>query len=213
MPEILIVDDHAIIRTGLKLLIQEYFAHFKIDEASEGNAAFEKIKKNDYDLVVMDINMPNTDSLGILQTILSIKPSTKIIIFSMNSEEVYAKRYLKAGAKGYLKKDALNDEIVKAVTLVLNDKIYVSRELNEKFLLALQSKSSAKNPFDKLSAREFEIAQHLAQGCSLSEISRKLNLHTSTIGTHKTRIFEKLGCHNIVELNNMAKLYEIVFSN
>jgi two-component system, NarL family, invasion response regulator UvrY len=210
MPELLLVDDHTIIRTGLKLLIQKSIAHCKIDEANDGNAAFEKVKNQDYDLVIMDINMPNTDSFGILQAMLAFKPSAKIIMFSMNAEEIYAKRYLKMGAMGYLKKDVSNDEIIKAITLVLNNKRYVSQELTEKLLTDLQSIHPSENPFDKLSPREFEIVQHLSNGDSVSEISQKLNLHTSTIGTHKARIFEKLGCHNVIELNHMAKVYQVV---
>jgi DNA-binding NarL/FixJ family response regulator len=213
MPELLLVDDHAIIRTGLKLLIQKSFAHCKTEEAADGIEAFEKIKNHDYDLVVMDINMPNTDSFGVLQAILTHKPKTKIIMFSMNAEEIYAKRYLKMGAMGYLKKDASNDEIIKAITLVLQDKRYVSQELNEKLLTDLKLNHQSENPFDKLSPREFEIAQHLSHGDSVSEISQKLNLHTSTVGTHKARIFEKLGCHNIVELNNLAKVHHIVLND
>lgn len=212
MIKLLLVDDHAIIRTGLKLLIQASFAHCKTDEANDGNTAFEMIKKQDYDLVVMDVNMPNTDSFGVLQTILALKPSIKIIMFSMNSEEIYAKRYLKMGAIGYLKKDASNDEIIKAVTLGLNNKRYISEELNETLLTDLQSNHQSENPFDKLSPREFEIAQHLVHGDSVSEISQKLNLHTSTIGTHKSRIFEKLHCHNVIELNNLAKVHKVVIT-
>jgi DNA-binding NarL/FixJ family response regulator len=210
MAELLLVDDHAIIRTGLKVLIRNSFAHFKIDEADDGNAAFEMIKHHNYDLVVMDVNMPNTDSFGLLQSILTFKPATKIMMFSMNAEGIYAVRYLKIGAMGYLKKDASNDEIIKAITLVLNNKRYVSEEMNEKLLKELQSRNQPHNPFDKLSPREFEIVQHLVHGDSVSEISHKLNLHTSTIGTHKARIFGKLGCHNIIELNKMAKAYQIV---
>jgi DNA-binding NarL/FixJ family response regulator len=160
----------------------------------------------------MDVNMPQTDSFGTLQTILALKPKTKIIMFSMNAEEVYAKRYLKLGAMGYLRKDAPNEEIIKAISTVLNNKRYVSPELNEKLLNDLQSKSKSENPFDKLSPREFEIVQHLSQGDSVAEISHKLNLHTSTIGTHKARIFEKLQCHNIIDLTNLAKIHHVVLS-
>lgn len=210
MPELLLVDDHSIVRAGLKLLIEGFFAHSKIDEAYDGDSAFEKIKNHNYDLVVMDVNMPNTDSSGILQTILSFKPSIKIIMFSMNAEDIYAKRYLKMGAMGYLRKDASNNEIIKAVSTVLNNKRYISQELNEKLLTDLQLNHQSENPFDKLSPREFEIVQHLAYGNSVAGISQKLNLHTSTIGTHKARIFEKLECKNIVELNNLAKAHKIV---
>jgi DNA-binding NarL/FixJ family response regulator len=210
MTQLLLVDDHSIVRAGLKLLIQQFFAHSEIDEAYDGDSAFEKIKKCDYDLVVMDVNMPNTDSFGILQTILAFKPSIKIIMFSMNDEEIYAKRYLKMGAMGYLRKDAANNEIIRAISAVLNNRRYISQELNEKLLSDLQSNHQSENPFDKLSPREFEIVQHLAQGNSLAGISQKLNLHTSTIGTHKARIFEKLACKNIIELNKLANVYKIV---
>lgn len=212
MPQLLLVDDHSIVRTGLRLVIEDFLSHAKIDEAENGDAAFQKIKNHDYDLVVMDVNMPQTDSFGTLQTILALKPKTKIIMFSMNAEEVYAKRYLKLGAMGYLRKDAPNEEIKKAISTVLNNRRYVSPELNEKLLNDLQSKSKSENPFDKLSPREFEIVQHLSQGDSVAEISHKLNLHTSTIGTHKARIFEKLQCHNIIDLTNLAKIHHVVLS-
>ena len=212
MPEILLVDDHSIVRTGMRLVIEDFLAHTKIDEAENGATAFQQIKNHNYDLVVMDVNMPQTDSLGTLQTILAFKPSTKIIIFSMNAEEVYAKRYLSMGAMGYLRKDASNEEIKKAITTVLNNKRYISPELNEKLLSDLQTKNKSENPFDKLSPREFEIVQHLSQGDSVAEISHKLNLHTSTVGTHKARIFEKLQCHNIIDLTNLAKVHHVVLS-
>jgi DNA-binding NarL/FixJ family response regulator len=130
----------------------------------------------------------------------------------MNAEEVYAKRYLKIGAMGYLRKDAPNKEIERAITTVLNNKTYVSPELTQKIISDMQSKKESENPFDKLSAREFEIVQHLAQGESVAEISKKLNVHTSTVGTHKARIFEKLHCHNIIDLTNLAKAHNVVIS-
>lgn len=185
-----------------------------IDEAENGDSAFQKIKDHNYDLVIMDVNMPDTDSLGTLQTIFAFRPSLKIIIFSMNSEEVYAKRYLKLGAMGYLNKYAANEQIKNAISTVLQNKRYISPELNEKFLFAIQSNNNqSENPFDNLSAREFEIVQHLANGDSVSEISTKLNLHTSTVGTHKARIFEKLGCNNIIELTKLAKIHNVIINS
>src|SRR5665647_45968 len=211
MPDILLVDDHTIVMAGLKLVIESFLAHSKIDMVNDGDSAFEKIKHHNYDLIIMDIAMPNTDSLGIVNNILSIKPETRLIMFSMNSEEMYAKRYFKMGVMGYLRKDAPMSEIKKAIENVLNNKKYVSPELSEKLVADLHTNHNSENPFDKLSPREFEIVQHLANGDSVSEISRKLNLHTSTIGTHKARIFDKLQCHNIIELSNLAKVHKIVF--
>jgi two-component system invasion response regulator UvrY len=213
MPDILLVDDHSIVRTGLKLLINDFLSHTNIDEANDGGSALQKVKQINYDLVIMDVNMPQTDSFGTLQAILTVKPETKVIMFSMNAEEVYAKRYLKMGARGYLRKDASNDEIEKAITTVLNGKTYISPSLTQKLLSGFQSKNETGNPFDKLSHREFEIVQHLAQGDSIKEISKKLNVHTSTAGTHKARIFEKLGVHNVIELIHLAKAHDVILSS
>ena len=210
MPNLLLVDDHSIIRTGLKGLIETFLPHAKIEEASEGDTAMEKIKLQDYELIIMDINMPNTDSAGLIMNILSHKPSQKIMMFSMNSEEVYAKRYLKLGAMGYVRKDAPGEEIKSAILKVLSNKKYISSELNERFLNDLHKKNDLENPFDKLSPREFAIMQHLCRGDSVADISQVFKLHTSTVGTHKARIFQKLNCSNLVELSNLAKFHNIV---
>ena len=212
MRRILLVDDHSIVRSGLKSLIEDYIAHCTVDEAQDGDSAFEKIEKNDYDLIIMDVNMPNTDSFDTVETIFSFKPETKIIMFSMNAEEVYAKRFLKIGAMGYVKKDAPANEIKKAISMVLNGKKYMSEELSEKLLNDLQKNNNSANPFDKLSSRELEIVQHLTQGDSVTEISQKLKLHTSTVGTYKFRVFEKLQCRNIIELSQLAKVHKVTSS-
>lgn len=211
MPEILLVDDHSIVRKGLRLLIQDYIPHTNIDEAFDGTSALENIKRKNYDLVMMDINMPGTDSFVTLETILTIRPGLKVLIFSMNSEEVFARRFLKIGAKGYLRKDSNNSEIQNAIEEVLNGKIYVSPELSQKLVAGIRSKKQPDNPFDRLSSREFEIVQHMAQGNSVSEMAKKLNIHTSTVGTYKSRIFEKLQVQNLVELLSLAKAYDLVF--
>ena len=210
MQNLLLIDDHSIIRTGLKGLIESFMPHTKIEEASDGDSAMEKIKTEIYDLVIMDINMPNTDSAGLVSNILSFKASQKIMMFSMNSEEIYAKRYLKLGAMGYVRKDAPGEEIKAAILKVLDNKKYISPELNEKLLNELHEKNNPENPFDKFSPREFEIMQHLCRGDSNAMISQVFNLHTSTVGTHKARIFQKLNCTNIVELSNLAKIHNIV---
>ena len=213
MPDLLIVDDHAIVRTGIKMVVQDFLAHCNVDEAEDGDSAFAKIKSRDYDLIMLDVNMPNTDSFGLVTSILSLKPEAKIIMFSMNAEEIYAKRYLKMGVMGYLRKDSPGQQIQKAIETVLNNKKYISEELSQKLLNEMHDKGEDANPFDRLSPREFEIVQHLANGESVAQISKKLSLHTSTIGTHKARIFDKLQCHNVVDINKLAKAHNIIFSN
>ncbi|KAA9035533.1 response regulator transcription factor [Ginsengibacter hankyongi] len=210
MQHILLVDDHPIITDSLKIVIENSIAHCKTDVANDGDAAFEKIKHNDYDLIIMDVSLPNTDSYSMVSNILAIKPASRILMFSMNSEEIFAKRYLKMGAMGFLRKDAPLDEIKNAIETALKNNRYMSQELRENLLMDVLDHNKRENQFDKLSPREFEIVQHLVHGESVSEISKKLNLHTSTIGTHKARIFEKLRCDNIVELVTMAKVHHIL---
>ena len=210
MWDILLVDDHPIITDGLKLVIKNSIANCKTTVANDGDTAFEKIKHNNYDLIIMDVSLPNTDSLNTVSNILAIKPGSKILMFSMNPEETFAKRYLKMGAIGYLSKDAPLNEIKNAIESVLQNNRYISPGLKEKLAMDVLDNNNRENKFDKLSPREFEIVQHLVHGDSVSEISKMLNLHTSTIGTHKARIFEKLHCHNIVELATMAKVHNII---
>src|SRR6266446_10657147 len=113
MAKFLLVDDHLILRTGLKLIIENFMPDSKIDEAFDSDSSFEKIKKNNYDLLILDVIMPNTDSFELVSNILALKPEMKILMFSMHDEEVYAKRFLKMGVMGYLKKDEHEAEIQK----------------------------------------------------------------------------------------------------
>ena len=210
MVRLLLVDDHFIIRAGLKLIIESFMPHSKIDEAEDGDSSFEKVRNNDYDLLILDVNMPNTDSFTLVSNMLALKPDLKILMFSMNDEEVYAKRYLKMGVMGYLKKDEPEVEIKKAITTILNNKKYVSHGLNQ-ILVEDLFNNNPENPFDILSPREFEIVQHLIRGESIARICQNFNLHSSTVGTHKARIFEKLHCSNIIDLNSLAKAHNIIF--
>ena len=209
MINILLADDHAIIRAGLKIFIERTIAHSVIDEADDGDSAFEKIKHHDYNMIILDVNMPGTDSFGLVSNILALKQNSKILMFSMNAEEVYAKKYLQLGAKGYLSKASSEDEITKALNTVLDDKRYISASLSQSLTEDALGKKP-ENPFDSLSPREFEIVQHLVRGESLSEICEKLNLHASTVGTHKARIFEKLSCSNIIDISQLAKVHKII---
>ena len=209
MANFLLADDHVIIRTGLKFVIENFMPHSKIDEAQDGDSSFEKIKKHNYDLLILDITMPNTDSFGLISKILALKPGMKILMFSMSDEEMYARKYLKMGVMGYVKKDEPLDEIKKAITTVLNNKKYISPALSQILIEDLHS-SHPENPFDSLSPREFEIVQHLIRGESVAEIGQKLKLHSSSVGTHKARIFKKLKCSNIIDLNSLAKVHNII---
>jgi len=213
MINILLADDHVIIRAGLKIFIKNLIPVSELEEAWDGDSAFEKIKHNDYDIIILDVNMPATDSFGLVRNILALKPGSKILMFSMNAEEIYAKKYLHLGALGYINKDAPEEEIKEAINNVLDNRRYISPSLTRVLTeSALGRKANNQNPFDLLSPRELEITRHLMKGESVSEISSYLNLHTSTVGTHKARIFEKLQCKNIVGINELAKVHKITKS-
>jgi two-component system, NarL family, invasion response regulator UvrY len=199
----LLIDDHVVVRSGLKFILSDHFKPCSIDEAEDGESALKRVQENRYDLIMLDIKMPNTNTLQLMEHFKATYPALNVIIFSMNSESVYAKRFLRAGARGFVNKDASLGEVVKAIRQVLNGKRYISETLIE--LLAEFSHSyDEKNPFDILSRREFEIVSLILAGETIGHIAQSLNLQASTVGTHKARIFEKLQVSNLIELKELA---------
>ena len=208
MKKFLLVDDHNVVRSGIKGLLVELFNPSEVMEASDGATVLEILKTYKYDLIIMDIQMPKTDTLGLMDFIHIKYPDAKVLVFSMSTESIYAKRFLKAGARGFLSKDAPLDEIKKAINLVLNNRKYISDSLAT--ALAEESISDTpSNPFNQLSPREFEIVTLLLSGQTISEISKLLNLQVSTVGTHKARLFDKLSVNNILELKAVATSYNL----
>jgi len=207
----LVADDHAIVREGLKTLMKDIrpFAH--CDEAVNGDQVIDYVKSNHYDIIILDVNMPETDCITMVTNILAYKEKSRILIFSMKSEELYARRFLKLGVLGYLDKESNADEIKKAILNVLNGQIYISSNLKRHFYEDMMTKRTD-NPFEKLSNREIQIAKYLLLGYSHAEIKKMLNLHSSTIGTHRLRFFEKLKIKNLFELGELVKLYQVDLS-
>lgn len=206
MKTFLLIDDHAVVRKGVKFLLNDLYAPCEIEEAETEKQVLEMISIKSYDLLVLDINIPNTNTLDLLKKILHQSPNAKVLIFSMNPEKMYAQKYLEAGAKGFLSKDAPIDEMERAINLIFNDKNYYSQTLIDA-IMSDKRGTTKSNPFKNLSEREFEICTLLLAGKSLTEISHDLNIQTSTTGTHKAKIFEKLNVKNIVELIELSKLH------
>lgn len=208
MKTFLLIDDHAIVRSGIKFWLSAEYPSCEIDEAENGKEAYQKILEKEYDLVMLDIQMPETNSFDLLKSILKDKHDCKVLIFSMNSENMYAKRFIQAGAMGFVSKDAPIEELKKAVDLILGNRKYFS----DKFIEATFSEKIGdenNNPFSTLSDREFEITNLLMEGKAVGEISALLNIKSSTTGTYKARIFEKLKIQNVFQLIELAELYEI----
>jgi DNA-binding NarL/FixJ family response regulator len=204
MKKILIADDHNIVRTGLIFLLRTEFMQVEIDECRDGRSTLEKVQAKVYDLLILDIGMPYTDPFSLLKEIFDHRPEQKILVLTVNSEDVYAKKYLRLGAKGFINKEASASEIRQAIVSILNNKRYMSSRVRETLMLETLE-AEAQSLFDGLSAREFEIMNHLADGKVVSEIARLLSLHISTVSTHKAALMKKLGVSNVIELNRLVQ--------
>lgn len=208
---ILIADDHGIVRLGLSLMIKKLRPQASIDEVDNYQKVLETIKKNAYDLIILDINMPNGSFQETLEIIKIKCPKTKVMVFSSQDENLYAIRYLKMGADGFLHKLAPEEDIKKALEKMLYKGSYVSEEVKDAMVFnTLNRNIPLDNPLEILSDREIEIAEQLMKGTPLKDISNELNLHSSTVSTYKTRIFKKLDIQSVPELIDVFKLYESV---
>ncbi|TCZ72217.1 response regulator [Flaviaesturariibacter aridisoli] len=205
---ILLVDDHAVMRNGLRLLLEELDVSLQFFEAADGDAALEILRRQPIDVVILDIHLGETDSVALVE-LLSIRyPQAYILIFSMLPEKVYGRRFLQAGARSYLPKSSSLLEIRRAFELVLGRKTYMSQEMIETMAGQLGQPETG-SPFDALSRREFEIATLVLSGETVSGIAQKLNVKPSTVGTYKSRIFEKLRIKTLFQLKDLAMLYNL----
>jgi len=208
MTTILHSDDHPLMIDSVKALLESFVPNVHTEYALNGDQAFEKIKNKDYDLIILDISMHGKDPVSLIMETLTLRPLTKILILSMHEEALYAKRYYQAGVKGYVTKQSETGEIIKAINTVLSGRKYVSAALADIFA-ADGLANNTTNPFERLSNRELEVVQHLVLGQSSSEISNILRIKPSTVGTLKSRIFEKLNCSNVIDITYLAKVNNI----
>lgn len=199
---ILIADDHAVVRHGISLLLQEMMPSVKVTQAWDYDTLMSGLGQKKMDLVVCDINMPGCDSFHVIDDMRTIQQEVKILIFSAYREDLYAPRYMQAGANGFLHKDSENEQIRKAITTVLNNGKYISEAVKERLINKALStnRRTAETPLDLLSQREMEVARLLLQGLGLLEISNTLHLHIATVSTYKKRIYEKMQIANLPEL-------------
>ena len=205
MKKFLLIDDHLIVRSGIKLLLNDMYKEVEIYEADDGISALAFLEQNNYDLITLDVQMPNTDSFALMQFIKKEYPLAKVLMFSMSPESIYAIRFIKAGAKGFISKSAPLEEMKIAIDKVMNDKKYFSEEILME--LTEGDAGDSNNLFDLLSPREFEIVQLLLNGKTISHIAADLSLGLSTVGTHKARIFQKLKVSNLLDLKALANSY------
>ncbi len=199
MIKVLIADDHAIVRKGLRQIVKEQAAYMEVYEAVDGQEVLEKIRDEDWDVLVLDISMPKRSGLDILQEVKHSKPNLPVLILSVHPEEQYAIRVLKAGAAGYMNKDCALDELVRAIQKVVDGGKYVSPTLAEKLAFELSGRNG-KSPHEVLSDREYSVLLMIGIGKSVSEIANELALSVKTVSTYRSRVLEKLALKSNAEL-------------
>jgi two-component system, NarL family, invasion response regulator UvrY len=197
--KILICDDHKILRDGLRQILQQLQGTTIIAEAGDAEEALALLKRDTFDIILLDISLPGRNGLEVLQLVKEKWPSTKVLILSMQPQELFALRALKLGASGYLTKDAAMEELLTAVKRVSEGEKYISSSV-EAFLVQQLVEDKPSQKHNTLSPREFEIMIRLANGESLMEIGDELSISNKTVGTYRTRIMEKMDLTKNIEL-------------
>jgi len=203
MIRVLLADDHAIVRAGLKEILTDTGDIEVAGEAANGQEVLARVSAQDFDVAVLDLSMPGRNGIELIKLVKAEKPKLRILVLSMHSEEQYAVRALKAGASGYLSKESAADELVAAIRRIAGGGAYVTPETAERLALGAAPRAEAA-AHTLLSDREFQVFRMIARGASVTDIARELSLSVKTISTHKTRILGKMGLANQAELIRYA---------
>ena len=200
---ILLADDHAVVRDGVRALLEKQPDMAVVAEAGDGREAAQMAEEQQPDVVVMDIAMPNLNGIDATRRILASRPQTGVVILSMHQDESYVLRSLKAGAKGYLLKDSLRSDILDAIRAVAQGRSFltrkISRMMQEDYIREMEQRG-LEDSYDLLTDREREVLQLAAEGKPNKEIAGELNIGLTTVETHRTHILQKLGLHSVPEL-------------
>jgi two-component system, NarL family, invasion response regulator UvrY len=207
MKQIIVADDHGYIRLGLIQILRDEYPSVEIREVSNGESLINEVILHDYDLIISDLDMPGLNGLEALEKIKLIKPHLPILILSIYTEELYAVRVLKAGAAGYMNKNAAPYELITAIQRILLGKKYITPEIAERLLVNTEHN---KKTHALLSNREFEVFKLIVIGKTISQIADSLSLALTTISTHRSRILEKLGLTTNSELTRYAIAHHLI---
>lgn len=205
MKKILLGDDHPIIRSALKEIKGNYLLHSFADTVEE-ELIYELAKSEEYSMIILSVNIPHTDSARLVTNILDIKPESKILMFNMLNEELYAKYFLELGVMGYLTKASQEQDIKNAIGNVLDNMRYVSASVLEDLARDIFSEKLV-NPFERLSKRELEVLGLMLKGKQIADISEELDVEVSTAGSYRERILKKLNCLTVPDINLLAGVY------
>ncbi len=203
MKRILIIDDHAVVRDGVKKIFDEQPGAVSFGEASSGLEALQLARQQDWDLAVLDLSLGNQSGLDVLKGLKQIRPRLPVLILSMHSEEQYVHRAFKAGASGYITKDSSRAELAKAVNKLAAGGMYITSALAERLVFDL-GRGSDRPPHETLSDREFEVMRLIASGKTVTEIAGLVSLSDKTISTYRARLLEKMRMKTNAELTRYA---------
>jgi len=203
MIRILIADDHAIVRKGLIQILREEYPTAKIGEVEDAEQLFHKAITDEWDVVICDLSMPGRSGLDALHQLKQAYPKLPVLIMSMHPEDQYALRVLKAGASGYLGKDTIHEDLIRAIQTVLLGKKFITPSVAEKLAEAFNADAD-QVLHETLSDREFDVLKLLASGKSVSEIAEQLSLSVTTVSTYRARIMKKMNMHSNAELTRYA---------
>lgn len=203
MKRILIVDDHPIVRSGLKRILEDMRDVIVGGEASDAAEAIDRIRDEEWDLLVLDISLPGRSGLDLLRDVRRLRPALPILVLTMHSEEEFAVRAVRAGAAGYLTKDRAAEELVRAIEIILGGQKYVGRSLAERLIDEIQ-RQGERPPHELLSDREYSVLCLIAAGKAVKEIAAELSLSPSTISTYRGRILEKMNLKTDADITRYA---------
>ena len=203
MIRILIADDHAIVRKGLRQIIVDDFPSATVTEVGDVESLIMQVIKTEWDVVICDISMPGRSGVEALEQVKQIKPNLPVLMLSMHPEDQYALRVLKAGAAGFLNKSSVHEELIDAINTVRIGRKYITPSIAEKLARNINSHAN-KQLHENLSNREFEILKMIASGKSISDIAAQLSLSATTVSTYRSRILEKMAMKSNAELTRYA---------
>lgn len=208
MIRVVLVDDHALMRTGLRMILEKQPDMEVVGEAEDGEPGLALIKRLQPQVALVDLHMPRLSGIEVTERVRRAKLSTRVVVLTVAGEAPFPRRLLEAGASGYLTKGCPAEELVRAIRQVADGRRYLSADVAQQ--MALGNLTNSDTPFADLSTRELEVAMMLAQGLTAKQIGVRLKLSDKTVATYKYRLFEKLAIDNVVTLAHLATLHGLM---
>ena len=209
MIHVLLVDDHTLVREGLKRIIADSNLFSVVAEAADGNEALQRLRAQAIELVLLDLSMPGRSGVELVKQIKLEFPNLRILVLTMHEEDQYAVRSIRAGASGYLTKDSASASLIMAMEKIARGGMYISARLAEQLALNLQANENVEQPHKLLSDREFQVFLALVEGNAVGDIATALNLSIKTISTHKAHLLKKMQAQSVAELVRYAMVHAL----